>query len=107
MTEDNLADSKTPTEEEIEHYREYGFVRIRNIISANEVETYHEAALAFQRKKLRETEAKTGGRSVVFNQFVNTWREEESLKPLTLHRNVASVAERVAYVIIYMDRTAI
>jgi ectoine hydroxylase-related dioxygenase (phytanoyl-CoA dioxygenase family) len=83
-TRDNLSG------ESIESYRERGFVHVPGIISKEEAERFRQAALELAQRK--ESLSKSG----TFTQLVNAWREDEGLRQLTLHSNVASVAERLA-----------
>ncbi len=72
----------------IDAYRRDGFVHVPGIISAAESETYRVAALdAAQRLKTMEY-AKS-----VFDQCVNAWTQDEAMKELTLHPNIAAAAE--------------
>lgn len=79
------------TQETIDHYRREGFVRVSGILSPEEAAEFHEAALATaQRMK------SLCGESPIFSQFVNVWRQDETMRRLTLHPNVAAVATRLA-----------
>ncbi len=75
----------------IESYRTQGFVRIPGIISKDEAREYGARALEVA-EKMRDLSAG----SKVFTQLVNAWREDETMKRLTLHPNVAAVATRLA-----------
>ncbi len=81
------------SEQQIERYRQRGFIHIPGIISREEAATYCQAALdATSRLQDRnqETEKK------VFSQHVNVWQQDEAMKALTLHPNVAAVAAKLA-----------
>ena len=80
----------TLSTEDIEHYRQNGFVRVQNIITPQEAAHFHEAALRFLQEK------KGTSSSPMFDQLVNVWRQDEAMKSLTLHRNVAAAAETLA-----------
>ena len=67
-------------------YREHGFVRVRGIISDSEADTFREVALDISRRDQRPI-------GNIFDQHVNVWREDERIRPLTLHPVVAQVAE--------------
>ncbi len=82
-TVDNL-DSET-----IEHYRIHGFARVRGIIDRGEVGRFREAALSC-------AESSQSHDKGVFSQHVNAWRHDETMAALTLHPNVAAIAERLA-----------
>ncbi len=77
--------------EEVMHsYRERGFVRVPNVISKEEAERFRQAALGLAERM--ESLSKTG----TFTQLVNAWREDMDLRDLTLHPNLAALAERLA-----------
>lgn len=78
------------TDEAIRSYRERGFVRVPGVIARAEAERYREAALGVSRRM--ESLSKSG----TFTQLVNVWREDETMRELTLHPNVAAAAERLA-----------
>lgn len=74
----------------IETYRRDGFVHISNIITHEEATLYAGAAVnAAERLKGLSNDP-------MFQQLVNVWQEDETLKALTLHPNVASAAEQLA-----------
>ena len=77
------------TNEMLETYRRDGVVKVPQIISPDEVKKFREASL-----DLLEAMPKNPDRP--FNQKVNVWREDEVLKELTQHPNVAAVAEKIA-----------
>lgn len=81
------------TAEQIQRYRAQGFIRIPNIISPEEAAHYRQAALAATARlqdRNREQEKK------VFSQHVNVWLQDETMKQLTLHPNLAAVANQLA-----------
>lgn len=82
------------TDAQIREYRTNGFIHIPGIISSEEAARFSAAALDLQERKLRER-TETSSRAV-FNQFVNAWQEDDTLKELTLHPNLAAVATRLA-----------
>lgn len=79
------------SEETIETYRRQGFVSIRGIISPEEAAQFHTAALEVS-KRIKSY----SGHSRIFTQLVNVWREDATMRQLTLHPNVAAVAQRLA-----------
>lgn len=80
----------TLDEKTIHQYREQGFVKIPGILSKQEAAAYHDGALAaHERLGDRPDES-------VFAQHVNVWRHDTAMKPLTLHPNVAAVAQQLA-----------
>lgn len=76
----------------IEHYREYGFVRVPGILRADEVEYFRAAAEKF----LEAHRADSLHKDQVFTQLVNVWRQDETMRELTLHPRVAEVAEKLS-----------
>jgi phytanoyl-CoA hydroxylase len=81
---------ETLSEETIRTYRRQGCVRIPGVISPAEAAEMQDAALALSTRM--ESLSKTG----IFTQLVNVWQEDETLRRLTMHPNVAAVAERLA-----------
>lgn len=77
----------------IERYRREGFAQIAGVISKQEAEQFRAAAIDLSRrmKSLAQGKAKD-----VFTQLVNVWREDPTIKQLTLHANVGGIAERLA-----------
>lgn len=79
-----------PTPEQILSYRERGFVKIENVIS-------HEEALHFREVAIAYTKAHPSlSNRPVFDQFVNCWTQDEGMKAITLHPNIARVATELA-----------
>ncbi len=74
----------------IDKYREQGFVSIQGILSKKEAAEYCHAALDAS-KRLGSLQD-----GPVFSQFVNVWRQDETMRNLTLHPNIAAAAERLA-----------
>lgn len=84
----------TVTDEMIAAYQRDGFIRIPGVISADEAQEFRTAALAVQ-QRLRDRALTDNS---IFTQLVNVWREDEVMRRLTLHPNVAGIAERLATV---------
>lgn len=78
------------TEAMIRDYRRQGFVRVPQVISKQEAEEYRGIALDLS-KRMRSLH-----KGPVFVQLVNVWQEEPRIRPLTLHPNVAAIAQRLA-----------
>lgn len=78
-----------PTEA-IEAYQRQGFVHIPGVITPEEAAIFYKAALSLAERD----QSLSGG--PVFQQFVNVWTRDEAMRRLTLHPNVAAVAERLA-----------
>ena len=77
------------TDEMLATYRRDGVIKIPQIISSDEVAKFRQASL-----DILEAMPKDPNRP--FNQKVNVWREDEVLRNLTQHPNVAAVAEKIA-----------
>jgi phytanoyl-CoA hydroxylase len=75
----------------VQTYRGQGFVHIPGVISKEEAARFREAALELARQRSGQSR---DGRP--FTQMVNVWREDDTMKELTLHPNVAAVAARLA-----------
>jgi phytanoyl-CoA hydroxylase len=81
---------ETLSDDLIQAYRQQGFVKIPGIISCEEAEEYRAAALELaQRMRSLHT-------GPIFTQLVNSWRESDAIKRLTLHPNVAGIAGKLA-----------
>ncbi len=80
------------TAEQVEQYRANGFVRVRQIISAEEAAHFYQAA-GSAAERLRESAFNA---SPVFTQHVNVWQADDAMRELTLHPNVGAVAEALA-----------
>jgi len=74
----------------IECYRRDGFVRVSQVINPDEVVRYYDATRAAS-EKLRDNHS-----SDIFTQTVNVWRDDPIVKELTLHPNVAGIAQKLA-----------
>lgn len=74
-------------------YRENGFVKIPGIISKEEAAFYRQAVMDCinERNKTRDPDEE-----IIIDQYVNIWRENDTLKQLTLHPNVAAAAKKLA-----------
>ena len=84
----------TVTDEMIAAYQRDGFIKIRGVLSPEEAAEFRAAALAAQ-QRLR---ARAFSDNAIFTQLVNVWREDDAMRRLTLHPNVAAIAERLATV---------
>jgi Protein involved in biosynthesis of mitomycin antibiotics/polyketide fumonisin len=91
-----LDDNKPLTNEQIQYYRENGFVQIDDMLKPDELEEL--------RQYLDETMRQEGGRSVqtsqkgnayykVLNQRVNTWRDHGGIARFVLSRRFAQAAK--------------
>lgn len=86
-----LTTSRDVTGEMVAQYRKQGFIKLPGVITKAEAAHYYEAALNVS----KTMEALNKGEKV-FTQLVNVWREDPTMKELTLHPNLAGLAERLA-----------
>ncbi len=81
--------------ETIANYQRDGFAHVPGIISKAEAARFHAAAVGVAGRMKARAEEGTAYRKALA-QFVNVWREDEAIRELTLHPNVAAVAEKLA-----------
>jgi phytanoyl-CoA hydroxylase len=79
------------SDETVQQYRTNGFVKIHQIISADEAEHFRAGASAAL-ERLRD---KSYNKTSIFTQIVNVWQEDDTMRDLTLHPNVAAVAHKL------------
>lgn len=82
-------------EQSVEFYRRNGFVRVRGVLSPDEVEVFADAARRYAAEHREQSYAREYA-DKVFTQLVNVWRQDETLRGLTLHRRLAENARRLA-----------
>jgi phytanoyl-CoA hydroxylase len=80
----------TLSDEQIVAYRRDGFVKIPGIITPEEAERYRQDALALA------DEMRPFYNGPIFTQLVNAWCQSDAIRELTMHPNVAAVAEQLA-----------
>lgn len=85
--------AETLSSSTIEAYRQQGFVHIPSVLTAAEVEEFRTQALQVE-QHLKEKALRY--KNPVFTQLVNVWREDETMRKLTLHANLAELAEVLA-----------
>jgi ectoine hydroxylase-related dioxygenase (phytanoyl-CoA dioxygenase family) len=71
-------------------YRANGFVHVPGVLTVGGVRAFYEAAVALAARR------ESLSQGPIFSQHVNVWTEDETLRRLTLHPNVAALAERLA-----------
>jgi phytanoyl-CoA hydroxylase len=76
----------------VEAYRRDGFVRVRGAFRPDEVERFRAGAESFLETHRGESYAK----DAVFTQLVNVWRQDATIRALTLHPRLAALAEQLA-----------
>jgi ectoine hydroxylase-related dioxygenase (phytanoyl-CoA dioxygenase family) len=74
----------------ITFYRENGFVRVREMLSNEEAAHFRNAALEYSRS------AGSYANSEIFQQLVGVWQGDETLRALTLSKEIGDVAEKLA-----------
>lgn len=80
------------SDQQVAKYQRDGFTCVRSILTPQEVERYRDAVVSYSEQHATER----GGD--VIAQWVNLWREDETLRELTLHPLIARTAERLATV---------
>lgn len=88
-----------PTQDQIQFYRENGFVKIPDLLTPDELADLRHAAeevLAAERGEAMRVDASEPDYRRVFVQKVNLWRVHEKLRRFTLHLRVAQVARALA-----------
>lgn len=82
--------TETLRESTIQRYRTEGFVPAHGLVTPNKTSAFREAALTLSEHMRSFNE------SVPFIQLVNAWGEDATIRRLTMHPNVAGIAERLA-----------
>ncbi|MFC4304281.1 phytanoyl-CoA dioxygenase family protein [Cohnella boryungensis] len=87
------------TEEHISFYRENGFVKIDNMLTADELELlreYLEEAMQTTSERSVQTDKQGGLYYRVLNQKVNTWRDHAGMGRFSFHERFAQSALQLA-----------
>lgn len=92
-TINHVTDAYTLTDMQIDTYREQGFIHIPNVLTPQEAEHFRQAAVTASE---RTADFGKGYDKPIFTQNVNVWQQDEGMKALTFHRNLAAIAERLA-----------
>lgn len=90
-----LTTAQTLSPQAVAAYRQDGFVKIPRILSQEEAARFHEAATRCIERK-REQMGHMYRDAAAFTQLVNVWLHDPEMRRLTLHPNVAAVAQRLA-----------
>jgi hypothetical protein len=80
----------TLSQDAVDFYQANGFVRIREIITREEVAKFRQAALDFM------ADNQTYRSDEIFVQMVNVWRDDAVMKQLTFHPNIITAASKLA-----------
>jgi ectoine hydroxylase-related dioxygenase (phytanoyl-CoA dioxygenase family) len=78
------------SEDQVEAYRRDGFVHVPGAISRTDAERFRVAALAAQDRVADNHQGAT------FTQLLQLWRQDDTLRELTLHPDLAGIAQRLA-----------
>ena len=81
------------TDDLVESYRTRGFVRIPQILTPPEVERFRDAVVAYRERVQLPVDQS------VFAQYVDVWRQDQTLAELTRHPALGEAAERLAPVV--------
>lgn len=84
-------DTRTLTEEEVAGYRANGFIHLKGVLSADEVERFRTAAA----RAYDEIDSLDAGNQM-FRQIVQVWKSDATLRELTLHPGLADYAAQLA-----------
>ena len=92
MEKTSITQAKDISPEMVARYQANGFIHVPNVLTPEEVSRFHDAALdaAQTMKNYAERMA------VIFNQTVNVWTQNETIRELTLHPRIAAIATRLA-----------
>ena len=91
----STATTSVVTDDMIAAYRRDGFVKVPQIISAEEAASYRgEVMKVCEERQSRQLQDDAGRRP--FQQIVNIWLENDKLKELTLHRGCQATGRQVA-----------
>jgi phytanoyl-CoA hydroxylase len=91
ITEVPRVETRTLTSEEVDGYREDGFVHLRGVLSPEEVELYRAAAA-----RAYDELASLDADNQMFRQIVQVWKSDPVLRQLTLHPGLAAHAAQLA-----------
>ena len=76
----------------VRRYRENGYVHVPGVLSPEEVAVYREAA-----REAYETRAAYNGEDDrTFKQILQLWQTDETLRQLTFHPGLATIATQLA-----------
>lgn len=78
----------------IEQYRRDGFVKVPQVLTAEEVERYKNATLEAS-KRMMDFAADKGAYSQVFTQNLNVWQHDDTVRQLTLSKRLGTIAEQL------------
>ena len=95
MTTATAVETYPLTAAQIRDYREHGFLPTRGVFNAEEVAQLRAQFVSESERQIASDLSKGYGRAV-FTQQVNLWKANPALLNLALHRNMRSIATRLA-----------
>jgi len=84
------ADGGAAAAEAIEQYRRWGFLKVRSVLNAQQVDDFHRAAVEFKSR------TPSYRKDAILDQRVNVWRHDDVLRRLTFDARLGAIAERLA-----------
>ncbi len=108
-TDVDLASPYTLTDEQIRHFRENGFVKLKNVLSPATIEQYG-PAITDEVKRLNKMHKPMSERNTyqkAFLQVMNIWKQSEVVKEFSFSKRLARIAAElmgVAGVRMYHDQ---
>ena len=92
MEKTTLTQAENISPEMVASYQTNGFIHIPNVLTPDEVSRFHQAAL----DAAKTMENYAAGIAMIFNQTVNVWTQNETIRELTLHPRIGAIASRLA-----------
>jgi ectoine hydroxylase-related dioxygenase (phytanoyl-CoA dioxygenase family) len=90
-SQDHLTTAQTLDPALVDAYRRDGFVKVPRVLTAQQAARFREAALQAAGRMQKMEYAGS-----VFDQLVNVWRQDDTLRELTLHPGIGQIAQRLA-----------
>ena len=81
------------TQEMLDEYQRNGIIKVEQVISREAAAYYREQTLALLSSMPDGGSARYGR---IFHQYVDTWRDDETLRELTLNTKIGAIAEYLA-----------
>jgi phytanoyl-CoA hydroxylase len=82
------------SDEMVESYQSQGFIRVQNLLTPEEVARFHQGAV----EAANYIPNLAANIPQIFNQTVNVWTQNDTIRELTLNPRVAAIAKRLAKV---------
>jgi ectoine hydroxylase-related dioxygenase (phytanoyl-CoA dioxygenase family) len=90
-TDEALTTAQTVSDEVVDRYQRRGFVHIPKVLAPAEVRRFRDAVVAYRERAQTLNNADLP----VFAQYVDVWRQDETLAELTRNPRLAGIAERL------------